>query len=109
MMSSRTSNRLAASMARISVNRVTKTSRSTRAGRRCRSAGRAAARPYRASLHCIDERCQTLNSHFEPVAGFNGPDAAWRPGEDDIAGHQGHVGRNETHQVIAVKDQLAGV
>src|ERR1039458_9328875 len=60
-------------------------------------------------LDRIDERRETLNPHFQLVAGGNRPDAAWCAGENDVARQQRQVGRDEADEVEAVEDELAGV
>ena len=61
------------------------------------------------SLHRIHQRRQPLNPHFQPVARFDRPDAAGRAGEQNVAGQERHVGRDEADQVVAVEDELARV
>ena len=60
-------------------------------------------------LDGVHERLEALDADFEAVAGFNRSDAAGRAGKNDVAGEQGHVGRNESDQIVAIKNELAGV
>jgi hypothetical protein len=60
-------------------------------------------------LHCIYKRREPLDADFEPVTRFNWPDAARGAGEDDVAGHQRHVGGDETDQIVAIENELACV
>ena len=60
-------------------------------------------------LDGVHERLEALDADFEAVAGFNRSDAAGRAGKNDVAGEQGHVGRNESDQIVAIEDELAGV
>ena len=36
-------------------------------------------------------------------------DATRCTGEDDVAGHEGHVGGDEADEFVAIEDELAGV
>lgn len=60
-------------------------------------------------LYRVHQRRQSLNSHFEPVAGFNRTDAAGRAGENYVAGQERHVRGNETHDSVAVEDKLVRI
>ena len=53
----------------------------------------------------IDQRGESLNPHFQPVAGHNGSHAARRSGENDVPGQQRQVRRDETDEVEAVEDE----
>src|SRR5208337_2285850 len=57
----------------------------------------------------VYQRGEPLNPHFQPVSGRDRPHTAGRAGENDVAGQQGQVGRDETDKVEAVEDELAGV
>src|SRR5438034_10628960 len=61
------------------------------------------------SLYCVYQRREALDADFEAVAGLDGTDAAGRPSEDNVAGHEGHVGGDEADQFVAIEDELAGV
>ncbi len=59
-------------------------------------------------LNGIDQRRHAVNTHFQPVAGFDWPDSAGRAGEDHVAGQQGHVCRDEANKLKAIENELAG-
>src|SRR5438034_464840 len=63
----------------------------------------------RNSLHGIDQRRQPLDAHLQTVARYNRANTAGRAGDNDIAGQEGYVRGNETHELKTVKDELAGV
>src|SRR5664279_129374 len=44
------------------------------------------------SLHHVDQRRQTLNSHLQTVAGLYPANAAGRAGQNNVARKQRHVG-----------------
>src|SRR5262249_16814572 len=58
-------------------------------------------------LHRINQWGETLDSHFEAVTGFYRTNAAGSACENDVAGHEGHVGGDEADQVVAIENQLA--
>ena len=57
----------------------------------------------------IDQRRQPLDADLQTIARFDRPDSAGRSGENDIAGHQSHVGGDKTDELKAIENQLAGV
>src|SRR5208282_3577042 len=59
-----------------------------------------------ASLHCVHQRRESLNPHFEPVAGLNGADAAGCAGKNHVAGQQRQVRGNETDEFGGLEDEL---
>src|SRR5437899_9311920 len=60
-------------------------------------------------LHGVHQWRQSLNAHFEAVPGLNRANAAGRARKNDVARKQRHVCGNETHQLKAVENELAGV
>jgi len=68
--------------------------------------------PYNKSrglFHGIHQWFQALNSYLQPVAGFDGADAAGSASQNDVAGQEGHVGGDEAYQIEAVENELARV
>src|SRR5437773_5803034 len=61
------------------------------------------------SLHRVHQRRQSLNANFETIPRFNRSHPAGGAGENHIAGQQGHVRGDKTHQLVAIEDELAGV
>src|SRR5712691_11910692 len=57
----------------------------------------------------VDQGRKSLNAHFQAIPRFNRADAARGPGHNDVTWQQRHVGGNETDQLVAIKNQLAGV
>src|SRR4051812_26196918 len=60
-------------------------------------------------FHSVDQRGEALDSDFEAISGFDDANSARRAGEDDVARQQGHVGRNEADQMVAIENELARV
>ena len=61
------------------------------------------------SLDGVAQGREALNSYFKAITRFDGPDAARRAGQNDVARQQRHVRRDKADKIIAVKDQLAGI
>ena len=70
---------------------------------------REAGRQLLVSLHRVGERCEALNAHFQFIAALDGTNAAGGASKNHVAGQQGEIGRNETHQFGGLEDKLLGV
>ena len=65
--------------------------------------------PARQSLHGIHERRQALNPHLQPVARFDGTNAAGCASEDYIAGKQSQIGGHKANEIKTVENELARI
>jgi len=61
-----------------------------------------------ASLHRIDQRRLSLNTHFQAIPDSTGQ-RHWCTGQNDVTRQQCKIGGNETDQPIAVKNKLGGI
>ena len=60
-------------------------------------------------LDRIHQRGQSLDAYLQPITRSDWAYATWSARQNDVTGQKGQVGGDETHQFVAVENQLVGV